>query len=71
MYKKICFVQSFKWCKKIVHFFVCVPYIGVGCRLLDFASKTDQVDFTDWLSFLPFKIMEEISTNTEALSANT
>ena len=30
-----------------------------------------QIDFTDWMHFLPSKIMEKISHNPEDLSANT
>ena len=32
---------------------------------------TDQADLTDWMSFLPSNLMEEISPNTEALNANS
>ena len=38
---------------------------------LSFACKTDQGDFTDWMYFLPYNLTEEISSNTEALSAST
>ena len=30
-----------------------------------------QIDFTDWMHFLPSKMMEKISHNPEDLSANT
>ena len=33
--------------------------------------KTDRVDFINRMSFLPSNLIEEISPNTEALSANT
>ena len=33
--------------------------------------KTNQADFTDWISFLPCNIMEEIHTNPESLFTNT
>ena len=33
------------------------PTEGVG-------RKTDQVDFTDWMSFLPFNLMEKIIAHT-------
>ena len=32
--------------------------------------KVDQGDFRDWMAFLPSNLMEEISLNLEALSAN-
>ena len=35
------------------------------------AYKSDRADFSDWMTFLPSNLMEEISPNTEALSANT
>ena len=40
---------------------------------MDFKSskcKIDQVDITDWMSFLQSKLMEGISPNPEALSAH-
>ena len=37
---------------------------------LCFECKTDEADFIDWMSFLPTNLMEEISPNPEALSAN-
>ena len=36
-----------------------------------FASKTGQADFRNWVFFLPSNLMDEISLNTEALSAIT
>ena len=33
--------------------------------------QTDQVDFSDWMSFLPSRLIREIGPNPEALSANT
>ena len=33
--------------------------------------KTDRADFTDWMSFLPSNLAEEISSYPEALSKNT
>ena len=33
--------------------------------------KINQSDCTDWISFLSSNLMEEISPNSEALSANT
>ena len=40
-------------------------------RTLSSARKTDQANFTDWMSILPSNLMEEISPNTAALRANT
>ena len=31
-------------------------------------SKIDHVDLIDWMSFLPSNLIEEISSNTEALA---
>ena len=47
------------------------PFRRGGTRALSSACKTDQVDFTYWMSFLPYNIMEEINLNTEVRSANT
>lgn len=38
---------------------------------LSSACKTDQADTSDWLYFPTSNLMEEISCNTKALSANT
>ena len=38
---------------------------------LSSACKTDQADFTYWMSFLQFNLMEEISPTTESLSVNS
>ena len=59
-----------------VYFFVCftsfiIPYRGGRKLALISVWKTDQADFTDWISFLPSNLMEEISSNTEALNVNT
>ena len=35
-------------------------------RALTSAYKTDQADFTDWISFVPSNLTEEISPNKEA-----
>ena len=35
------------------------------------ACKSERPGFSDWMSFLPSNLKEEISPNTEALSANT
>ena len=56
-------------CVFVLH--LLLPYRGSGTRALRSACKTDQADITDWISFLPSKLMEEISSNTEALIANT
>ena len=47
------------------------PIRGVRMRVLSCACKTDQIDFTDWMSFLPFKLMDEINSKPEALDVNT
>ena len=45
------------------------PYRRSETRVLSSVSKTDQANFTDWMSWS--NLMEKISTNTDALSANT
>ena len=40
------------------------PYRGGRTRALSSAYKSDQVDFTDWMSFLTSNLMEEIGPNT-------
>ena len=40
---------------------------GVGFK---FWMDIEQADFTDWMSFLSSNLIEEISPNPEALSAN-
>ena len=47
------------------------PYKGVRVRVLSSAFKTDQADFSDWMSFLPSNLMKEVSAKTVALNANT
>ena len=57
--------------------FACVPFASfiipnetrlyVGFELW---KQIDQADFIAWMSFLPSKLVEEISPNPEALSAN-
>ena len=47
------------------------PYGEVRTLALSSACKTDQADFADLMSFLPSNLLEKISPNTEALSANT
>ena len=37
-------------------------------RVLSSECKTDQVDFPDWMSFLPSNLMEEINPIREALT---
>ena len=39
--------------------------------LLSSACKTDQANFSEWMSFLPSIFMKETSPKTEALGANT
>ena len=48
-----------------------IPYRGGRVRALSSVYKTDQVDFTSWISFLPSNHLEEISPNPEALNVNT
>ena len=48
-----------------------IPCRGGWMRTLSSARKTDQANFTDWMSILPSNLTEEISPNTEALRANT
>ena len=50
---------------------VCVPYRENRTRAVSSACKTNQSGFTYWMSFLASNLMEEISLNIEALSANT
>ena len=52
-------------CLFILHF-ILFPYRGQYS-----AYQTDLADFTGWVSFLPCNLIQEISSNTEALSANT
>lgn len=40
-------------------------------KALGSAHKTDQVDFTDCMLFLPSNQMEEVGSDTEAASTNT
>ena len=48
------------------------PYImGRGWVLITSECKSDQANFTAWISFLSHKIMGEISSNSETLSPNT
>lgn len=47
------------------------PYRGRKKWDLSFTGRTSQADFTDWKSFLPSKLMEEVSSNTEALKSDT
>lgn len=35
------------------------------------ACKTDQTNFTDWMSFLPSNLIEEIGPKTEDIGTNT
>ena len=47
------------------------PYRGSKIWGLSCERKTDQADFTDWMSFLLSNLMEEISPNVEARSTKT
>ena len=60
-----------------MHICVCIHFTPVvisllfpckGCRMW---ALSDQADFRDWMSFLRSNLMEEISCDTEALSADT
>ena len=50
--------------------FFIIPYRGGRQGALSSATKTDQADFTDWMSFLSYSLMKDISFKTEALGAN-
>lgn len=47
------------------------PYRGGRLWALSSESKIDQVDGTDWMTFLSSNIMKEVSPNPGALSTNT
>ena len=47
------------------------PTIGVRTWALSSECKTGQAHFGDWISFLHFELMMEISPNPEEVSANT
>ena len=58
-----------RWfCVRLTSFIV--PYRRGRTQALTSACKTDQADFTYWMSFVPSNLMEEISSNTEALRVN-
>ena len=61
---------SFVLCVCFTFFIIPLPSRGGGIQALSSACKTAQTDFTDWMPFLPSNLMEEISSNTEALRAN-
>ena len=46
------------------------PHGGGRTQALSATCKTDRADFTNWMSFLPSNVIEEISL-TQALSTNT
>ena len=46
-------------------------FVGYVLKGLNSTCKTDQADFTEYMSFLPSNLVEEISPDQEALSANT
>ena len=52
-------------------YFALFPKIGVRSEVLSCKCKTKKAYFTGWMSFLPRNLMEEISPNSEILSANT
>ena len=43
----------------------------VSAWILSCECKIDQAGITDWMAFLPYNLMEEISTNQQAPSINT
>ena len=45
-------------------------YRGGSTRALNSECKTDQTNFTEWMPFLRSSLMEEISSNKEALGTN-
>ena len=47
------------------------PSRGRRTRTFSSEPKIDQADFTNWMPFISFILMEEISPNPEALIANT
>ena len=57
-------------CLCFTFFFIPLPCKEGWTQPFSSACKTAQADFTDWMPFLPYKLMEEISPNTEALRAN-
>lgn len=61
--------------KHIICVFVLRPLLFLfkwgRMKALGSAHKTDQVDFTDWMLFLPSNQMEEVGSDTEAASTNT
>ena len=46
------------------------PYRGGRMQALSIACKTDQDEFTDWMSILPSNLMEEISPDAKPLNIN-
>ena len=44
---------------------------NIGRQWVKLYRKVYQVDFTDWMFFLPFNLMEEVNPNPEAPSLNT
>lgn len=47
------------------------PFRGGKTRALNSECKADQDNFTDWMSFLPSNLVEEITPNPKALSKST
>ena len=61
--------QSICGCVRFASFIIPLQWGQVAG--LSFAFQTDRADFTDWIFFQSSNIMEDISPNTEKLSANT
>ena len=51
--------------------FCILYYFSLETQALSYGYKIDQGDYTDLMFFLPFKVVEEVSPNLDALSANT
>ena len=58
-------------CVRFTSFIIYTSSRGDRTRALISTFKTDQTDFTHWISFLPSKLAMEISPNLDVLSAKT
>ena len=58
-------------CVRFTSFIIYTSSRGDRTRASISKFKTDQTDFTHWISFLPSKLAVEISPNLDVLSANT
>ena len=54
-------------------YFIILLLPSRGSRMLNLSSKynTEQVNFTDWMSFQPSNLTAEISPHPEALRTNS